>query len=66
VFLRASVSIHFVRHFWWLEVCCTVREAGADGIFRADGPWVGRGRSVIRGAVVEVRVAFLDGLPCAC
>jgi hypothetical protein len=41
VFLRARVSICFVRHFWSLEVCRTVREVSADGLIRADGLRVG-------------------------
>jgi hypothetical protein len=64
VFLRACVSIRFVRHLWLLEVRHTVREASADGLSRADGPRVGRDQSGIRGAVLEVLVAFSDDPPC--
>jgi hypothetical protein len=38
-----------------------VREVSADGLVRADSPRVRCERYVIRGAVLEVRVAFLDG-----
>jgi hypothetical protein len=46
-FVRRFVLIRFVQHFWLLEVCQTVREVSANGHFRADGPRVGCGRSVI-------------------
>jgi hypothetical protein len=60
VFLHAFRSIHFacgfllhgVRERSILE-CWTVRD-------RADGPWAHRGRSVIVGAVLEVRGLFSD------
>jgi hypothetical protein len=61
-FVCQFVLIHFVQHFWLLEVCWTVREVSADGLFGADGPQVGLGWFVIQGAVLEVRVS--DGPPC--
>jgi hypothetical protein len=62
VFLRAFHSIHFVGGFLLHEVrgrsvleCRRVRVG-------ADGPRAHRGRSVIEGAVQEVRGLFSDGL----
>jgi hypothetical protein len=59
-FLRVYHSIFFVSGFLLHEVrersvleCQTVR----DG---ADGPWVHRRRSIIEGAVLEVRGLFSD------
>jgi hypothetical protein len=66
VFLHARVSIRFVWYFWLLEVCRTVCEVSADNLLHADSSRVGCGQSVIRGAVLVVRVAFLDGPPCPC
>jgi hypothetical protein len=61
MFLRAFRSIQFAGgfllhgvHEWFVLECRTVR----DG---ADGPRAHRGRSVIEGAVLEVRGLFLDG-----
>jgi hypothetical protein len=61
VFLRAFRSIHFVGGFLSHGVrersvleCRTVH----DGV---DGPRAHRGRSVIEGAVLEVRGLFSDG-----
>jgi hypothetical protein len=61
VFLHAFCSIHFAGRFllqgvhgWSVLECRTVH----DG---ADGPQTHRGRSVIEGAVLEVRGLFSDG-----
>jgi hypothetical protein len=66
VFLRAFRSILFASGFLLHEVrgrsvleCRMVR----DG---ANGPRAHRGRSVIEGAVLEVRGLFLDGLSQPC
>jgi hypothetical protein len=37
MFLRARVKIRFVRYFWLLEVCRTVRGVSANSLLRADG-----------------------------
>jgi hypothetical protein len=62
-FLRVFCSILFVGGFLVHEVhgrsvleCQTIR-VGADGL------WVHRGRSVIEGAVLEIRWLFLDSPP---
>jgi hypothetical protein len=64
VFLFAFLLIHLARCFWLHKVWRTVREERPDNPRGADGLQVEDGRSIIRGAVREVRVAFSDGPPC--
>jgi hypothetical protein len=62
-FLRVFRSIHLVGGFLLHVVCGrSVLECRTvhDG---ADGPQVHRGRSIIEGAVLEVRWLFLDSPP---
>jgi hypothetical protein len=66
VFLFAFLSIHLAVCFWLQKVWRTVREERSDSPRDADGPWVEDGQSGFRDAVLEVRVAFSDGLPCTC
>jgi hypothetical protein len=61
VFLRAFRSIHFVGGFLLHEVRGrSVLECWMVRVW-ADGPRAHRGRSVIVGAVLEVRGLFSDG-----
>jgi hypothetical protein len=53
--MSAFRSIHFVGGFLVHEECWTVHD-------EADSPQVQHGHSVFLGALLEVRVAILDGL----
>jgi hypothetical protein len=65
VFLSAFILIRFVQCFWLLVVWRTVREVSSDGLLGADGPREEDGRSVFRGALLEVREPFSDSPPLA-
>jgi hypothetical protein len=60
VFLFAPLSIHWVVCFWLHKVWRTVCEERPDNPCGTDGLRVEDKRSIIEGAVLEVRGLFFD------
>jgi hypothetical protein len=65
-FFPVFCSIHFAGGFLVHEVWRMVSGLSTDDLCVADGPQVGGGRFVFRGALLEVRSAFSDSPHSPC